>query len=206
MPTDPATERTMTDEALGELFDAAREKQDRRVAMFSYRPWCDLPPQAKANVRIFAESIAALAASRVDSELKDKRDKVMHMHDLYDALGVEWGRDPFSAIAALKAARVDTAEVERRAARKAWNACAVYASVSIVSRKARDAYLAREHPAPAPRECRKHEGDFFGVPLYSDPNCPTDRVVFEYDGKAVACALIHPDSTALRRNAAEVGQ
>ena len=161
----------MTDEALGELFDAAREKQDRRVAMFSYRPWCDLPPQAKANVRIFAESIAALAASRVD-----------------------------------------TAEVERWAARKACNAMRDWfiglrsVGAAQTFSEHRDRYLAREYPAPAPRECRKHEGDFFGVPLYSDPNCPTDRVVFEYDGKAVACALIHPDSTALRRNAADVGQ
>ena len=135
----------------------------------------------------------------------------------------EWPIEAIRAAYALAASRVDTAEVERRAARKALAECAAWLGKG-ESQPVRfdedgrfllafervnafsDRYLAREYPAPAPRECRKHEGDFFGVPLYSDPNCPADRVVFEYEGKAVACALIHPDSTALRRNAAEVGQ
>ena len=208
MPTDPATVPTLTQKEIAEAYTVALT--DTRWT--DGTPWVDIAPVWRNQEVAFAHRIAALAAARVDHELKDKRDKVMHMHDLYDALGVEWGRDPFSAIAALKAARVDTAEVERRAARKACNAMRDWfiglrsVGAAQTFSEHRDRYLAREYPAPAPRECRKHEGDFFGVPLYSDPNCPTDRVVFEYDGKAVACALIHPDSTALRRNAAEVGQ
>ena len=177
--TDPATNLPLTDAEVATAWDATMGAVTGRDAYFN---WPFLPEPDRFRARAFARAAYALAASRVD-----------------------------------------TAEVERRAARKALAECAAWLGKG-ESQPVRfdedgrfllafervnafsDRYLAREYPAPAPRECRKHEGDFFGVPLYSDPNCPADRVVFEYDGKAVACALIHPDSTALRRNAAEVGQ
>lgn len=155
MPTDPATVPTLTQKEIAEAYTVALT--DTRWT--DGTPWVDIAPVWRNQEVAFAHRIAALAAARVDHELKDKRDKVMHMHDLYDALGVEWGRDPFSAIAALKAARVDTAEVERRAARKACNAMrdwfiglrSVCAAQTFSEH--RDCYLAREYPAPAPREC-----------------------------------------------------
>lgn len=56
----------------------------------------------------------------------------------------------------LAASRVDTAEVERRAARKAWDAAMAYClggvhGLTDAIRK-REQYLAREYPATAPRE------------------------------------------------------
>ena len=81
-------------------------------------------------------------------------------------------------------------------------ACACASNPRITPESVR-AYANDHWPAPAPD--RVALGDFFGVPLYSDPACPTDRVVFEYKGNAVASALIHPDSEVLRRNAARMG-
>lgn len=164
MPTDPATVPTLTQKEIAEAYTVALT--DTRWT--DGTPWVDIAPVWRNQEVAFAHRIAALAAARVDHELKDKRDKVMHMHDLYDALGVEWGRDPFSAIAALKAARVDTAEVERRAKYEAltkladeWNNAAfgvsgphltlnatLHASARMVLE-----FRDRECPAPAPREC-----------------------------------------------------
>ena len=181
MPTDPATVPPLTPKEIAQIvrntYSHAKHSADLNGA---------------SDARVFAsvaewpiEAIRAayaLAAARVDHELKDKRDKVMHMHDLYDALGVEWGRDPFSAIAALKAARVDTAEVERRAKYDAltkladeWNNAAfgvsgphltlnatLHASARMVLE-----FRDRECPAPAPRECVLSDGSV--VTRHDDP-------------------------------------
>lgn len=212
MPADPATVPTLTQKEIAEAYTVALT--DTRWT--DGTPWVDIAPVWRNQEVAFAHRIAALAAARVDHELKDKRDKVMHMHDLYDALGVEWGRDPFSAIAALKASRVDTAEVERRAARKALAECAAWLGKG-ESQPVRfdedgrfllafervnafsDRYLAREYPAPAPRECVPTLADLVEEcnATKSDDGRPFER--------AVVAAL---DAIAVRvaRLAAEVGQ
>ncbi len=87
-------------------------------------------------------------------------------------------------VAALAASRVDTAEVERRAARKALAECAAWLGKG-ESQPVRfdedgrfllafervnafsDRYIAREYPAPAPRECVLSDGSV--VTRHDDP-------------------------------------
>lgn len=117
---------------------------------------------------------------------------------------------------ALAASRVDTAEVERRAARKALAECAAWLGKG-ESQPVRfdedgrfllafervnafsDRYIAREYPAPAPRECVPTLADLVEEcnATKSDDGRPFER--------AVVAAL---DAIAVRvaRLAAEVGQ
>lgn len=117
-------------------------------------------------------------------------------------------------IAALAAARVDTAEVERRAVSKALTDFALVGPISGISGtviRFRDRYLARVHPAPAPREC-----------VLSDKSvvrCDDDRVEFTRYRPGHLPRVSKPehwpllvtdlngaDFDALKRFAAEVGQ
>ena len=124
--------------------------------------------------------------------------------------------DAIRAAYALAASRVDTAEVERRAASKALAECAAWLGKG-ESQPVRfdedgrfllafervnafsDRYLAREHPAPAPRECVPTLADLVEEcnATKSDDGRPFER--------AVVAAL---DAIAVRvaRLAAEVGQ
>lgn len=146
--TDPATNLPLTDAEVATAWDATMGAVTGRDAYFN---WPFLPEPDRFRARAFARAAYALAASRVN---------------LHAVRATSWD-DGYDAARA-KYQSVDTAEVERRAARKAWDA----AHESTLAPRAtwdifRDAYLAREYPAPAPRECVLSDGSV--VTRHDDP-------------------------------------
>jgi hypothetical protein len=136
-------------------------------------------------------------------------------------------------IYALAASRVDTAEVERRAARKALAECAAWLGKG-ESQPVRfdedgrfllafervnafsDRYIAREYPAPAPRECVLSDGSVVIVDVEATKrdtiNTPCLRrgnhtvLVGDWIRLLITAHDTGADFDALKRFAAEVGR
>ncbi len=189
MPTDPATVPPLTDAEAADLVYAHCPTLRSEGKSVTAGWW----------VADVARAAYALAASRVN---------------LHAVRATSWD-DGYDAARA-KYQSVDTAEVERRAARKALAECAAWLGKG-ESQPVRfdedgrfllafervnafsDRYLAREHPAPAPRECVPTLADLVEEcnATKSDDGRPFER--------AVVAAL---DAIAVRvaRLAAVVGQ
>jgi hypothetical protein len=101
-----------------------------------------IPPE-----RIRAEAERVEPFTLADAKRYVVRSSPSFEQDIVDAVNDDRKR---------RASLVDVSAVQREAARKAWDARTAWGcetSVGESPEQARDRYLAREHPAPAPREC-----------------------------------------------------